>query len=107
MSQSTAPIFAAKRAIESGALCLRSFLPAVELRGMIDKAFAEGRGVAILPTRQTTRLFYTPSGFASIVEEALHGRMDAEIVIPPSLYGSTLICVIRPVPTEHRMPRGA
>ncbi|QWP78954.1 hypothetical protein J5226_11430 [Lysobacter sp. K5869] len=104
MSEPTAPIFAAKRAIESGALCLRSFLPAAELQRMIDLAFAEGRGVAILPTRQAMRSFYTPSGFASIVEEALHGRMNAEIVVPPGLYGGALVCVIRPMPSQHSIP---
>ncbi|WP_091794536.1 hypothetical protein [Lysobacter sp. yr284] len=64
---------------------------------MIDLAFAEERGVVILPTRQAMRAFYTPSGFASIIEEALRGRRDAEIVISPGLYGSNLVCVIRPM----------
>lgn len=53
------------------------------------------------------RAFYTPSGFASIVEEALRGRPDAEIVISPGLYGGNLVCVIRPVLKQHCIPDDA
>ncbi|QQP98181.1 hypothetical protein [Lysobacter enzymogenes] len=91
------PTLVAKRAIESGALCLRRFLATDALRKVIDLAFAEGRSVVILPTRQAMRAFYTPRGFASIVEEALRRRPDAEIVISPGLYGGNLVCVIRPM----------